>query len=119
MRHWNELINQVRDWAEERNITTGGGTGLGQAKKSNEEVMELMLAIEQNRAEDVKDAVGDILVTLIIQCEFWDFTLEDALEHAWEQIKDRRGTMINGQFVKEGDAPPAVIHEEESDGYHD
>lgn len=29
------------------------------------------------------------------------FTLDECVEHAWNQIKDRKGKMVNGLFVKE------------------
>ena len=34
---------------------------------------------------------------------YYGFTMLECLEHAYEQIKDRKGKMIDGVFVKEED----------------
>ena len=47
------------------------------------------------------DAIGDIMVTLIIQAKLQDLSLEECLESAYNVIAERKGKMINGQFVKD------------------
>jgi len=50
----------------------------------------------------MKDAYGDILVTLVMGCATADLDLVECFEHAYEQIKDRKGTLLpNGIFQKE------------------
>jgi NTP pyrophosphatase (non-canonical NTP hydrolase) len=51
--------------------------------------------------ENFKDAVGDCVVVLTILSAQCNMTLEACIESAYEQIKDRKGKMINGKFVKE------------------
>lgn len=56
-----------------------------------------------NTAEQI-DAVGDIMVTLINYCAIKGFDLVSCMSKAYEEIKDRNGTMMpNGVFVKESD----------------
>jgi len=48
------------------------------------------------------DSYGDVLVTLVIGAALADVDLTRCLQAAYEQIKDRRGTLrADGVFVKE------------------
>jgi len=94
-----ELECAIQDWAEQKGILDTG-TPIKQALKTAEEVTELCNAIIDNDEEEIKDALGDILVTLIIQASMQNLELEDCLESAYNIIKDRKGKMINGQFMK-------------------
>ena len=44
-----------------------------------------------------------MIVVLINIAERNGLTIEDCLEQAWNDIKDRKGKMVDGIFVKEGD----------------
>jgi len=94
-----ELECAIQDWAEQKGILNSG-TPIKQALKTVEEVTELCNAIIDNDKEEIKDALGDILVTLIIQALMQNLELEDCLGSAYKVIKDRKGKMINGQFMK-------------------
>lgn len=94
------LPERVIQWAKDREIFTKA-TPYKQANKTLEEVGELILAIGQGDKEAIRDAIGDIAVTIIIQAHMHGWTLDECLESAYEQIKDRRGSMQNGTFVKE------------------
>lgn len=95
-----ELECAVQDWAEEKGIFNTG-TPIKQALKTQEEVTELCNAIIDDDKEEIKDALGDILVTIIIQASMQSLELEDCLESAYNVIKKRKGKMVNGQFVKD------------------
>jgi NTP pyrophosphatase (non-canonical NTP hydrolase) len=69
--------------------------------KTWEETDELIQAIENNDRAEVIDALGDILVTIIIQAEMQGLSLTRCLESAYNVISKRTGKMINGQFVKD------------------
>ena len=43
------------------------------------------------------------MVVLTILSAQLGFTVEEAMAHAWEEIKDRKGRMVNGIFVKDAD----------------
>ena len=47
------------------------------------------------------DAIGDILVTLIMQAKLWNTNLYDCLNQAYEVISTRTGRMVDGIFVKD------------------
>ena len=94
-----QTIQLVEQWAEEKGILSKATT-IKQAMKTQEEVNELCNAILDDNREEIKDAIGDIMVTLIIQCKMQGMDLEDCLESAYNVIKNRTGKMENGVFVK-------------------
>lgn len=93
----------IIQWGVDRNILgpTGEGMTLGQWDKTYEETLELREAILCRKRAEVKDAIGDIYVTLVMQAQMWQLTMDECIEAAWNQIKDRKGRMVNGIFVKE------------------
>ena len=94
-----ELIRLVQNWFVERGLDTLDGSG--QLTKLQEEVDELKEAyIHINRDEET-DAVGDITVVLIGYCMQRNLDFMDCLGSAYHEIKDRKGKVINGVFVKE------------------
>lgn len=113
---YKELEPLVIKWAEEKEILNKA-TPLAQAKKTEEEVQELIeacIAQEEgeenftnskgkfvNTKEELKDALGDILVTIIIGAELQGLKLEDCLESAYNVISKRTGRMSGGVFIKD------------------
>ena len=108
-----ELIDKVVQWAEDRNLIEGS-TPTRQIYKTMEEATELAVAIGRYDAEsaydeaeldahkaEIMDAIGDITVTLIIIAAQLDMTYENCLRAAYEQIKDRKGRMENGIFIRD------------------
>lgn len=108
-------MNREQDiiqWATERGIFEKA-TKRSQFEKTLEEVEELGDAVfgDANQWADAKadfdwsaaakDAIGDIIVTLAIQAKMWGLTLDECVEAAWNEIKDRKGSMQGGVFVKE------------------
>ena len=49
---------------------------------------------------EIKDAIGDLVVVLTNLAHLEDFTIEDCIGSAYEEIACRKGKMINGTFVK-------------------
>lgn len=154
-----ELINKVVQWSKDRNLNTADPNK--QRLKLWEEFGELNAAIARNDREGAIDAIGDMLVVMIIykqqlgygsndvfepKLDNLDFlgrledialidyigrgisesrsyievirmvvenltvlsyrlstNLEECLAAAYDVIKDRKGKMINGVFVKESD----------------
>ena len=95
-----ELEALVLTWAEEKGILKNATT-MRQAEKTHEEVLELMAAIDDDNMSEIEDALGDILVTIIIQAKMQGLNLMDCLESAYNIISKRTGVMKNGQFVKD------------------
>lgn len=94
------LEAKIEEWAEDKGILQSGTT-MKQAEKTHEEVLELISAIDEDNREEVIDALGDVLVTLIIQAKMQKLDLLDCLQSAYDVISKRSGTMKNGMFVKD------------------
>lgn len=101
---------RVLDWARDRGILTKG-TPVAQAHKIVEEATEVLEAVEAlNHADtgeqyeqllsDVEIEIGDVLVTLIIECNLLDLSMNECLTAAYEKINTRKGDMVNGQFMR-------------------
>jgi len=98
---YNIIELEVLRWAEARKIIPRS-TPMAQAIKTMEEVNELLSAIHRNDQAGMVDAYGDILVTLIIGSDLAGIDMVQALRSAYDQIKDRKGTLReDGVFVKE------------------
>jgi len=92
---------QVIQWAQDRQIIPNS-TPMAQAIKTKEEVGELFDALMTKDHAALRDAYGDILVTLIIGAALADVDLVDCLNDAYKEIKDRKGHLnAAGIFVKE------------------
>jgi NTP pyrophosphatase (non-canonical NTP hydrolase) len=100
MMDYNQLEALVIEWAENKGILQKA-TPARQADKTLEEVEELRAAIADNNREEISDALGDILVTIIIQAKMQNMSLVECLEGAYNIIAKRTGKMVNGQFVKD------------------
>lgn len=155
-----ELIGKVEQWSIERELNAADSRK--QRLKLWEEFGELCSATVRGNRDGAIDAIGDMLVVMIVYCqqshypkikellepdtillEYYDHlnivellehaakgiletkitikyiqevitilanmaerldaTLEECLQSAYDEIKDRRGKMINGVFVKEAD----------------
>ena len=93
----------IRDWAFDRNLIEGSSPQ-AQFVKLIEEIGELAEGISKpGRTDAACDAIGDAVVVLTILAEQLNVKIEDCIELAWNQIKDRKGRMIDGVFVKEAD----------------
>ena len=90
----------IRDWAKERGIYEKG-TVRGQFEKLLEEVEELNQAILEKDKRELIDAVGDCVVVLTNLSELAGVKIEDCINIAYKVIKNRKGFMKNGTFVKE------------------
>ncbi len=98
---YRELEMKVIQWGEARRIVQNS-TPQAQWMKTVEEVNELLDAIKADNRDEMKDAYGDILVTLIMGCACADIDLVECLELAYNEIKDRKGYLTpEGIFVKE------------------
>ena len=94
----NSLLNNIRKWHCDRNLIDGS-TDAAQFKKLQEEVNELKSSIEQKT--DVSDDIGDIIVVLVNIATRNNLSIRSCLQRAWNDIKDRKGKMVDGIFVKE------------------
>lgn len=95
-----KLSEKVLEWAAERNILLGS-TSKDQYIKLVTEVGELGDALCEEDGDKIEDAIGDILVLLTIIASMEKTPLAECFELAYNSIKDRKGVMYNGVFIKE------------------
>ena len=96
------LIGKTIEWGYDRNLIEGSDPK-SQCLKTMSELGELADAINKDDMPEIIDGIGDVMVTLILICEQYNMDLEYCLDKAYNEIKDRKGRMINGTFVKESD----------------
>ena len=95
-----DIFPLIRQWADERGIYDKGDEKT-QYIKLMEEAGELAQALlKQNKAE-ATDAIGDMVVVLTNLATFIGADIEDCITDAYNVIKNRKGKMNNGTFVKE------------------
>ena len=90
----------IRDWADERGLYDNGDPKT-QALKLVEEVGETCRAILKNDFEETVDGIGDCVVVLVNLSELMGIPIETCIAAAYDEIKNRKGKMANGTYVKE------------------
>lgn len=101
MNSYRALEMKVIEWASARKIIPNA-TPQAQLNKALEELAELFKAESQNNQAARIDGVGDVVVCLINYCALRDIDLVSCLAVAYDEIKDRKGTLLpDGTFVKE------------------
>ena len=94
------VYDLIRQWADERGIYRNGDAKT-QFIKLQEETGELARAILKNNREELIDAIGDAVVVLTNLAALEGLKIEDCVVAAYDVIKSRQGSMINGTFVKQ------------------
>ena len=103
---FSDLVAKINEWADERNL-----------KQADPKIQWMRITEEVGEIRDVllkptkftepqaalKDAIGDTLVTIIVLAHQLDLDVTECLSIAYEEIKNRKGKMVNGTFVKEED----------------
>ena len=103
---FSDLITKINEWADSRGL-----------KQADPKIQWMRVTEEVGEIRDVllkptkftepqaalKDAIGDTLVTIIVLAHQLDLDVTECLGIAYEEIKNRKGKMINGTFVKEED----------------
>ena len=102
--NYETLEELVIQWAKDRNILENSNA-IKQISKTQEELDETLDALkrlEQGEESmlEVADGIGDMLVTIILLAKIVGLNSVDCLADAYDEIKDRKGKMINGLFVK-------------------
>ena len=90
----------IREWANDRGLYDGGDPKT-QALKLVEEVGETCRAILKEDANEMIDGIGDCVVVLTNLAELIGTPIEECIDKAYDEIKDRKGKMDNGTFKKD------------------
>ena len=96
-----ELKNKVENWFTERKLHIADPNK--QMLKLFEELGEVASGMARGNLHEVKDGIGDTLVVLIGLSMQLDLDVTECLAAAYNEIKDRKGKMVNGVFVKNED----------------
>ena len=91
----------IAQWHRDRNLIEGS-TDKDQYLKLIQEAGELSDSLCKEK--DILDDVGDMMVVLINIMVRNNLTMKECLAVAYDDIKDRKGKMIDGIFIKEGDS---------------
>lgn len=95
-----DTIFQIKNWHQDRNLIHGA-SDKDQVCKLIQEVGELSDNV--CKGKDIRDDIGDIMVVLINIAVRNNLSITDCLFCAYYDIKDRKGKMVDGVFVKEAD----------------
>lgn len=99
----NYFTEKIKEWAIDRNLHTADPNK--QMLKLGEEYGELCAGMARGNDELIKDSIGDMFVVMTILCMQMNIDISVCIDKAYGEIKDRKGKMINGVFVKEEDLP--------------
>ena len=90
----------IREWADERGLYKNGDTKT-QALKLVEEVGETCRAILKEDYVEITDGIGDCVVVLTNLAELHGVSIEECIDAAYREIKNRTGKMVNGTYKKD------------------
>jgi len=93
------IFPAIRSWAHERGLYDKGDVKT-QYVKLQEEAGEVARAIIKNDIPELKDGIGDMVVVLTNLAHLAGLEIEDCIQSAYDVISKRKGSMINGSFVK-------------------
>jgi len=93
-----ELIKLVEEWGRKRGLDKAESAK--QFLKVSEEVGETAAALARNDRDALRDAIGDVTVTLIILAIQNDMDIYECLNCAYDEIKNRTGKTVDGVFIK-------------------
>ena len=96
-----ELTLKIQDWAIERNLHDADPNK--QILKLGEEFGEVCEAMAKGYPDALEDGIGDMFVVLTILAMQNGTSIERCVARSYNEIKDRKGVMKNGVFVKEAD----------------
>lgn len=102
--NWIPITNIV-EWAYSRGLLPLDPKDIqgksSQMIKLTEEVGELANGVSKQDLWEIADAIGDCMVVLIIMAHQHGLTATHCLDVAYQEIKDRKGTLKDGYYVKE------------------
>ena len=93
-------FDKIRLWAEDRGLYHKGAPKT-QALKLVEEVGETCKAILKKDEPEIIDGIGDCVVVLTNLAHLCNTSIEECIDAAYEEIKNRTGKMSNGTFKKD------------------
>ena len=102
-REGNGKVNRfdlIRTWAKERGLYEKGDPKT-QTLKLMEEAGEICRAVLKDDKPEIIDGIGDCVVVLTNLARLCNTSIEECIDSAYNEIKDRTGKMNNGTFKKD------------------
>jgi NTP pyrophosphatase (non-canonical NTP hydrolase) len=93
-------FEKIRAWADERGLYDKGDPKT-QTLKLMEEAGEICRAVLKNDEPEIIDGIGDCVVVLTNLAHLCGTSIEDCIDAAYDEIKDRKGKMVNGTYKKD------------------
>ena len=93
-------FDKIRLWAEDRGLYHKGDPKT-QTLKLMEEAGEICRAVLKKNEEQIIDGIGDCVVVLTNLAHLTGTSIEECIDVAYNEIKDRTGKMSNGTFKKD------------------
>ena len=93
-------FDRIRNWAEERGLYNAGDPKT-QTLKLMEEAGEICRAVLKKDEPEIIDGIGDCVVVLTNLAHLCDTSIEECIDKAYNEIKNRTGKMDNGTFKKD------------------
>ena len=90
----------IRDWAEKRGLYNAGDPKT-QTLKLMEEAGVICRAVLKKDEPEIIDGIGDCVVVLTNLAHLCDTSIEECIDKAYNEIKNRTGKMDNGTFKKD------------------
>ena len=90
----------IRDWAEKRGLYNQGDPKT-QTLKLMEEAGEICRAVLKKDEPEIIDGIGDCVVVLTNLAHLCNTSIEECIDAAYDEIKNRTGKMDNGTFKKD------------------
>lgn len=99
------LNERTIKWGVDKNIIGEDrkGTSWAQSTKLLEEAQETYDAVSLGNLDEIKDGIGDVIISATLLAYMCGLTMDECHEAALLVVEKRTGSMINGTFVK--DAP--------------
>ena len=106
----NDLTVRIYDWFDEKGLHDP----VMQFAKLNEEVGEMAHELTRGRkdSEEMKDAIGDVFVTLVGMAHHLGMDISECINMAYKEIRGRTGKVVEGSFVKDDEKPTVYGYDE-------
>jgi NTP pyrophosphatase (non-canonical NTP hydrolase) len=95
-------FDEILKWAEDRNLVHGSNMQ-AQTVKLLEECGELAAGVARKDIDKIVDSIGDAVVVLTILAAQVKVPIEECIDLVWQEIRYRKGKMVDGVFIKEND----------------
>lgn len=93
------MFEKIREWALSKGIYNKSDS-FAQYTKLMEENGELGEALMRRDKDEIVDAIGDMIVVLTNIAHLEGYHIEECIESSYAVISKRKGSMIDGKFVK-------------------